>query len=463
MNHPKRQQATQFKFSKQRIEQLPAPEKAVAYFYDEATRGLAISVGITGRKSFFLYRKVDGIPRRIKIGLFPDISVEQARKEAEKLNGEIATGGTPSNTPQKSRTGIRFSTAFENYMEQHSKPKKITWKADEALYNRNLTGKRKGCEDLDLSSMFLVNVDVHVVRALHRAMHKKPIAANRTLALVSSIFSHAIREETHLGLNPCRAITKYTERTRERFLQRDEAPMLREALKSDHDDRLVDFISLALLTGVRRGDVMKMRWEHISWIRAEWLIPRTKNGQSQTVPLPLEAVKLLQRRHNSQLQKKNESPFVFPGTSKTGHLVEPKVGWKRICQRATALKLISLLIDRGYTFEEGAQLAKEGAISSPEETIKKFESVARQFKIAVSEYDMRMLWVHDLRRTVGSWLASSGASLPLIGKVLNHKSAQSTQIYARFMLDPVRSALEQVAASIEATNQMGGITVNDIS
>ncbi len=56
--------------------------------------------------------------------------------------------------------------------------------------------------------------------------------------------------------------------------------------------------------------------------------------------------------------------------------------------------------------------------------------------------------LHDLRRTVGSYLAMSGASLPLIGKVLNHSNASTTQIYARLSDDAPRAALESIGATV---------------
>ena len=56
--------------------------------------------------------------------------------------------------------------------------------------------------------------------------------------------------------------------------------------------------------------------------------------------------------------------------------------------------------------------------------------------------------LHDLRRTLGSWLAQSGNSLHLIGKVLNHSDIKTTAIYARFGEDSVRAALEQHGAKI---------------
>jgi integrase len=59
------------------------------------------------------------------------------------------------------------------------------------------------------------------------------------------------------------------------------------------------------------------------------------------------------------------------------------------------------------------------------------------------------LRMHDLRRTMGSYMAMSNQSLPIIGKALGHKSHTSTQIYARLDLDPVRLAMEQAQAQMQ--------------
>lgn len=110
------------------------------------------------------------------------------------------------------------------------------------------------------------------------------------------------------------------------------------------------------------------------------------------VPLVELAVAILQGR----LETSTGSPWVFPGRSKTGHLVEPKSAWKRICKRA------------------GLE-------------------------------DVR---IHDLRRTLGSWQVATGASLPVIGKTLGHTQPKTTQIYARLQLDPVRQAVEAATAAM---------------
>lgn len=458
MNLPRDKPSSRLKFSKLRLLSLPCPKTTVAYYYDTETRGLAISVGTSGRRTFFLYRKVSGAPRRITIGPFPDVSVEQARIAAERLNGEIASGDNRL-IKATAKKGPAFKEVFADYMEKHSRPTKVTWKEDEEIFERNLTGKRGW---INLAEMKLKDVGVQEVKELHRAMTffvnekgeavSRPIAANRTLALVSSIFTHAIREGIFDQLNPCRAVKKNRHRSRERFLQRDEALFFFEALRHDDDELIVDFIQFALLTGARRGNILAIEWDQISWGRSEWRIPVTKNGESQTIPVPVAAMKILVRRRDARPTDGTASAFVFAGHGVTGHLVDPKKGWARIFHRATALKLIdSLAAKANFTEAEKSQAWHE-AIAVPKQTIKKYKDLADRLGISEPSYDLRTLHFHDLRRTVGSWMASSGASLPLIGKVLNHKSPQSTQVYARFMLDPVRTALEQVASSINTAS-----------
>ena len=61
---------------------------------------------------------------------------------------------------------------------------------------------------------------------------------------------------------------------------------------------------------------------------------------------------------------------------------------------------------------------------------------------------MTDLRIHDLRRTLGSWQAKTGASMAIIGKSLNHKTHQATAIYARLDLDPVRQSVNTATAAM---------------
>lgn len=72
----------------------------------------------------------------------------------------------------------------------------------------------------------------------------------------------------------------------------------------------------------------------------------------------------------------------------------------------------------------------------------------------LKHYDMRDLRIHDLRRTLGSWLASSDTSLPIIGRVLNHKPPEATKVYARLIVAPVRNAMEEATAAMRKASEL---------
>src|SRR5262249_18477979 len=124
-----------------------------------------------------------------------------------------------------------------------------------------------------------------------------------------------------------------------------------------------------------------------------WTIPAQefKTRKPLTVPLAPEAIGILTRRKTNAI-----NDWVFPSRSRSGHLVEPKTAWERIRERA---------------------------------------------KLA----DVR---IHDLRRTLGSWQAALGTPLNIIGRSLGHLRQETTAIYARLNLDPVRASVNAAAAAI---------------
>lgn len=124
-----------FNFTKATIIDLPHPEKSTAWYYDDKTKGLMLAVG-TQSKTFYLYRKVKGRPERIKIGAWPDLSVEQARKKALELNAVIAQGLNPADQNRSAKSEMTFADFFQEYLEKHAKRHKKTWSEDEGMYHR---------------------------------------------------------------------------------------------------------------------------------------------------------------------------------------------------------------------------------------------------------------------------------------------------------------------------------------
>ena len=269
------------------------------------------------------------------------------------------------------------------------------------------------------------------------------------MAVVSAVFTFMADQEVFTGPNPASRVQKNPPPSRDRFAQGYELPCLLEAVARS-DQR--DYFLLSLLTGARRSNVQAMAWRELDLPGAVWRISKTKNGTPQNVPLSPEAIMVL----NARRERAGGSPFVFPGTGKTGHLVEPKKAWATILRTASLLRLLDALnLDEAARTEVEALLA-EGLAKAE----KRYHAQAAAVGIDPADFAMTDLRIHDLRRTLGSWQAKTGASLAIIGKSLNHKTHQATAIYARLDLDPVRQSVNTAtAAMLEAAGLKEGADV----
>jgi integrase len=237
------------------------------------------------------------------------------------------------------------------------------------------------------------------------------------------------------------------EKTRARFLQSEELPRFFASVADEENPDIRDYILLSLLTGARRSNVVEMQWAELRLKDGIWQIPRTKNDEPQDVTLSPEAVEILEAR------KDNDSAWVFPGTGKTGHLVEPKTGWKRVLDRDEVSQLQQRIIAAGGQFQWPTKLNKpEGhhgrTLERVEDALARARLMAEKMKVDTTGARMPDLRLHDLRRTLGSWQAKTGASLVIIGKSLNHKSTSTTAIYARLDLDPVRHSVNTATSAM---------------
>ncbi|MDZ7655713.1 MAG: site-specific integrase [Sulfurimicrobium sp.] len=374
-------------FTKTAIAALPDPPKGQrSTYYDEKVQKLAIRLTAAGSRTFYVIKRTESGMAWLKLGLFPDLNVENARKEAEKVLGQFAQGNDPAQVRRAERAEMTLDDLHNEYMTRcaafNRRPDKP--KANYRLY-LSAWGKRK------LSTIKHEEVD-----RLHKKIGRENgvVTANIALKLLHVMFNKAINEwRIWSGENPAHGIKKFPEQSRDRFLQSDELPRFFQAVAEEQNETIRDYVLISLLTGARRTNVLEMRWQDVSFERAEWRIGMTKNGTPQTVTLSPEALEVLRNR-----KPEEEAVFVFPGTGKQGHLAEPKKGWTRILERA---------------------------------------GIA----------DLR---IHDLRRTLGSWQAKTGASMAIIGKSLNHKSQSTTAIYARLDLDPVRQSVNTATSAMMA-------------
>lgn len=171
------------------------------------------------------------------------------------------------------------------------------------------------------------------------------------------------------------------------------------------------------------------------------------SAERDSVP---EAVSVLRARK----QTSSASAFVFPGDGKTGHLVEPKKAWAAILRRASMRRLLDRMEELGKLTAEERQQANAEVIVAAAAAEERYRGIADTLNIDPALYDMTDLRIHDLRRTLGSWQAKTGASLSIIGKSLNHKTHQATAIYARLDLDPVRQSVNTATQAMLAAAGM---------
>ncbi len=449
-------QPQRFRFSEARIRALPsAPAGTRLRYFDTATAGLCLRVTDAGAKTFKVYRKMQGKPVEVSLGTWPGLTVEAARKLAAGHLADLAAGINPNAAKRAIREETTLGELFADYLALHAKPRKRTWAEDE----RRFTGYLSGWKTRRLSAITPAEVQGWHARV---GREHGPFAANRTHALLRKMFNFA-RTRGWSGGNPAVGVQRFTERSRERFMDGDELRRFFAALQAESERTPRDFFLLALLTGARRANVLGMRWEDVDLQRGLWRIPgeQAKSGEPLVVILATPVVELLRERKGIC----GASPWVLPSdTSTTGHYVEPKVAWARILARAELSRLAVLLAQgSGQDPDTAIQAAADQveqvrhealARKHPKGTdplllvLERYRAQATAAGINPDEARMRDLRIHDLRRTLGSWQAASGASLPIIGRSLGHKQVQTTAIYARLSLDPVRESVERATAAM---------------
>jgi Arm domain-containing DNA-binding protein/integrase-like protein len=278
-----------FNFTKKSLDALPLPKSGKRlYVYDTKVRGLELMVTEQGTKSFKVYRKLNDKPVRVTLGRYPQLTIENARKEAQKILAEMNVGKNPNEEKKKLRAETTFGEMFSMYMERYSKQRKKTWKYDERDVPRFLGHwfQRK-----------LSAITKQDVQATHEKVGKEngKYQANRLFARIQSIYNKAI-EWGWEGVNPAQGVKKFKEQSRDRFLHHDELPRFFASLNAESNDTIRDYIYVSLLTGVRKSNVLAMRWEDINFERREWLVHETKNGDRQRVHLIEKVIEILKCR-----------------------------------------------------------------------------------------------------------------------------------------------------------------------
>ena len=385
------------------ISGIKPPSKGTNIYQDRQEPALVLIVTSDGAMTFGIDLLIGGISQTLLIGKYPEVTAEEARQRATVTASQLAQPQLASKTQNiKSEdpivktidpSQITFGLLFDLYYQQYAISRTRDHKELLENYHRHFAqhwGTTLACSIRRADIQHWIN---------HLANTSGVYCANRCHDTIRAIFNWGIKSEYFVGNNPAKGIDRFPMQSRDRFIQPgEEFERVAKAISKLNYEVLRDFFWMCLYTGARCGNVLKMKWSQINLETRLWRIPMTKNGAPHVVSLTDEAVVILRKRQAYKSAQpistiaSSATDWVFPSPRIPGaHLNSPRKAWARVCRDA------------------GVE-------------------------------DLR---IHDLRRTLASYMAIQGASPAIIGKTLGHKSLSSTAIYSRLTQKPVLVAMQQ--------------------
>jgi integrase len=404
------------RITKRIVDGLKARESEYA-IWDAQMPGFGVRVRPTGAMSYIVVYRAGsgrGAPvRRYTIAGVGRIAPERARTRAKAILGQVAHGHDPAGEKTAERGTPTIAELAERFLSEHVETKR---KPGTTAFYRHILSK---IVTPDLGTSKADKVTRKQIAKLHAKLHKTPFQANRVLAVVGSMYAFAERTgAVPEGTNPVRKIDKFKEHRRERFLTGAELERLGAAVreaetkgipwevdeakpKAKHlpkaNNRFTKIgpfaaaaIRLLLFTGCRLREILHLRWENVDVERGLLFLPDSKSGR-KTVILNAPAMAVL-------TGLKRIGSYVVPGDGPEKPRADLKRPWEAVARRAGL---------------DGVRL-------------------------------------HDLRHTYASFGAGGGLGLPIIGKLLGHTQASTTQRYAHLDNDPLRRAAESIGGRIKA-------------
>jgi integrase len=425
------------------VKDLAAPKVGNKITYDGEVKGFGVRVTKAGAKAFILNYRANGQERRITIGSCTDWKAADARKYAKDLKTRVDRGEDPMADRHEDRAAATVNMLADRFEEEHVAKKAASTQTD-------YKGILKTYIRPELGTKKVADVRHTDIERLHNRIQKTaPYRANRVASVLSKMMSLAIKWEMRTD-NPARGVERAPEERRERFLTPAEIERLAAELLVHPEKVTANAIRLLLLTGARRGETLSARWSEFDLEAGVWVKPsaHTKTKKLHRVPLSAPAVMLLtemkadaqkrldeENRTRAAGTKPKELGYVFPGL-KGRPLQEPKRAWLSICVHAGLAEKVQKVDAKGKPIR-----------NAKGESVMIWQSTVR---------------LHDLRHTYASILASAGLSLPIIGRLLGHTQAATTQRYAHLMDDPLRAATERVGEII-SPKAKGTAEIFDIS
>ena len=395
-----------------------SPPNKTKYFFDDDLTGFGMYRTPGGTGTFFAeFRPLaGGSKKRLKLGRVGTLKANEAREAARRAIAHAGLGKDLAKDRSDERASVTVASMVSTYIENYVAVKK---KASSADFYRTMLKKHISPACGTVKAAALTRIDV---QRAHGTMSKTAkMSANRSVKLLSAAYGWGSKNGiVPEGMNPARGVELNKETGRERFLTTDEMQRLGDAMieaetvgfevnagEAKHAPKgqrivmhpsVTGAIRLLMLTGMRLREVLHLRWDEVDEERGLLFLPDSKTGR-KTVVLSSPAVAIL-----------NDLPkvgvFVIAGESAGLKDEKPRADLKR----------------------PWAAITKRARLDG--------------------------LRIHDLRHSFASVGAWSGLGLPVIGKLLGHADAKTTQRYAHVDVDSSRRAADAIAGQISSA--LGG-------
>jgi integrase len=396
------------------------PNGSEFFVWDSKLPGFGIRVQATGVMAYVAkYRAGSGRAaptRRMTLGRVGKLTPYQATKLAKRVLGLVANGDDPAASKAADRRASTLNELAKIFLSEHVEAKRKPATADHYRYMLDkLVLPELGNRKAD-------KVTPADIARLHARLRDRPYVANRMVAVVGSLYSFAGRRRLlPVAFNPARCLDKYPEKGRERYLTAAELTALGDAIREaetigiawDLDttkpiakhapkenrrtvigEHAAGAIRLLIFTGARLREILHLRWEHVDLERGLLFLPDSKTGK------------------------------------------------KAIVLNAPAMTVLAGLRPIGAYVIAGQDA---GTVSE-----KPRADLNKPWRAIRKRAGLQGVRLHDLRHTHASVGAGAGLGLPIIGKLLGHTKASTTQKYAHLDVDPLRRASDHIGARLAA-------------
>lgn len=320
---------SKFRFTKKALEQLPTPEKRQRV-RDEGVSGLVLDLTPGGSRTFRVYKKIKGQPSPVTVtlGKFPNLSIEQARKQAVEAIHQISDGVNPNEEARAARKSrVTLDEVFQDYS------------ASRSLSETTLRGYR-----LVVNSYFkaykskpLASITEDVIKREHsRISSDSQAQADLVMRVLRALFNFAkyeyrgrdnriLFEHNPVSILSHQRSWNKVPRKHSR-ITRGQLPSWFNGVNSLRDEgepftvAVCDLLEMAILSGLRRSELLGLRWSQVNLQERTYYLTTTKNGDPLELPITDRVQSVLEQREAGR----SESDYVFSAENEHGVIREPK-------------------------------------------------------------------------------------------------------------------------------------------